>query len=128
MPEISQIYEPVTLLWVAGDAVRFRILVQDPDPSSPDPENPDYIPRDLTGWTAAAQIRRKLNDETLLASFEINDLDDTGYIQCYLPKDQSELCRGISSAFWDLQLTDTLGDPLTITGGPARPQGDVTRV
>lgn len=126
--EISQLPQDVTLLWVAGDALRFRLTIKDPDPDSPDPEHPVMIPRDLTGWIAASQIRKDAKLETaLLAEFEFNTLDDTGVIAAYLTPDESENLRGVKSGAWDLQITDPTGDPQTIMAGPAKPRADVTR-
>ena len=132
---IDQSPKKVTLIWVAGDALRFRLRIVDPDPDwvNPDPEadppnTPDMIPRDLTGWSVAAQIRKDAKKASpLLAEFIFNDLDDTGVILPYLTAQESEKLRDITAAKWDFQLTDTLGDPLTIMAGPARPAGDVTR-
>ena len=125
---ISQVPQDVALVFVAGDALRFRLTIKDPDPDSPDPDNPVMVPRDLTGWTVAAQIRKNVKPETpLLASFAFDDLDDTGVIAAYLAPDESEKLRGLSSGRWDLQLTDPGGDPQTIMAGSAKPEGDVTR-
>ena len=125
---IDQSPKKVTLVFVAGDALRFRLRIVDPDPNSPDLENPVMIPRDLTGWSVAAQIRKDTKKATpLLAEFVFNDLDDTGVIEPYLTHEESEKLRDIPAAKWDFQLTDPVGDPVTIMAGPAKPAGDVTR-
>lgn len=125
---IAQSPQRVTLIWVAGDALRFRLRIVDPDPDSPDPENPVMIPRNLTGWTVAAQIRKDVKKATpLLAEFAFNTLDSTGVIEAYLSPTESQKLRDILSARWDFQLTDPSADPLTIMAGPAKPAGDVTR-
>ncbi|HEY5444321.1 MAG TPA: hypothetical protein VIJ87_07620 [Pyrinomonadaceae bacterium] len=126
--EIAQRPQEVSLIWVAGDALRFTLTIVDPDPDSPDPENPVMIPRNLTGYVAASQIRKNAKpDSVLLAEFEFNTLDGSGVIAAYLSPDESEKLRGTNSASWDLQLTDPEGDPLTLMAGPAKPSGDVTR-
>ena len=126
--EIAQRPQEVTLIWVAGDALRFTLTIVDPDPDSPDPENPVMIPRNLTGYSAASQIRKNAKpDSALLAEFEFNTLDGSGVISAYLSPDESEKLRGTSGARWDLQLTDPEGDPLTLMAGSAKPSGDVTR-
>lgn len=123
------------LEWIVGDALRFWLTIEDPDPDwvDPDPEadppnEPDMIPRDLTGWTVAAQIRKstKLADP-VLAVFEFNTLDETGEIAAYLTPEESTKLDGVRAGRWDLQLTDPSGDPETIMYGPAAPAGQVTR-
>lgn len=125
---IDQSPRKVTLVFVAGDALRFRLRIVDPDPDSPNPEDPVMIPRDLTGYSVAAQIRKDTKKDTpLLAEFVFNDLDDTGVILPYLTHEESVKLRDIAAAKWDFQLTDPSGDPLTIMAGPAKAAGDVTR-
>lgn len=125
---IEQTAQKVSLIWVAGDALRFRLRIVDPDPDSPDPENPVMIPRDLTGYTVAAQVRKTVKkDSPLLAEFSFNALDSTGVIDAYLAPVESQKLRDTTSAVWDFQLTDPGGDPRTIMAGPAKPKGDVTR-
>jgi hypothetical protein len=126
--DISQAPQSVRLIFVAGDALRFWITIKDPDPDSPDPDNPVMVVRNLTGYTVAAQIRKNTKADTpLLAEFSFNTLDNTGVIAAYLTKTESEKLRGTSSAVWDFQLTDTEGDPLTLMAGPALAAADVTR-
>lgn len=129
MLEISQVPEEETLLtFIVGDALRFSMRIVDPDPDSPDPENPVMVPRNLTGYTVAAQIRKsRKKTDPILAQFEFNTLDETGEIHAYLTAEESSKMDGVSSARWDLQLTDTLGDPITLLYGPAKPPGQVTR-
>lgn len=126
---IAQIPVNETLLeWIVGDALRFWLTITDPDPDSPDPENPVMIPRDLTGWTVAAQIRKSTKPtDSVLASFVFNTLDETGEIAAYLTPVESTKLDGIRAGRWDLQLTDPSGDPETIMYGPAQPAGQVTR-
>lgn len=129
MQELSQLPEEETaLIFIVGDAFRFDLTILDPDPESPDPENPVMVPRNLTGWTVSAQIRksRKVADP-IIAQFEFNDLDDSGQIAAYLTHEESTKLDGLSAGRWDFQLTNPEGDPQTIMYGPARPAGQVTR-
>lgn len=129
MAELKQLpEEETTLIFIVGDALRFTMTILDPDPLSPDPENPIMIPRDLTGWNVAAQIRksRKLADP-VIAEFEFNDLDTTGVIEAYLSPIESTKLDGLSAGRWDFQLSDPSGDPITIIYGPVLPGGQVTR-
>lgn len=86
------------------------------------------IPRNLTGFSASAQIRKSTKkSDPVLAEFTFNDLDTTGVIDAYLSPEESAKLDGVASAKWDYQLTDPSGDPLTIMAGPAKPAGQVTR-
>lgn len=127
---IEQLYQEVEIRYVAGDALRFKATIMQRDPVDPGPdETPNMIPFPLDLYTVASQIRKTLKKDSLLIAtitVEIDDVD-TNVIWVYLPPDQSELLRGISSAVWDLQITDDNGDPLTIMGGSVKPKGDSTR-
>ena len=136
MQVISQLPEEETLLeFIVGDALRFELLIVDPDPDwvDPDPEadppnEPDMIPRNLTGWTVAAQVRKsKKKTDPVLAEFAFEELDETGMVYAYLSPEESTKLDGLSAGRWDFQLTDPVGDPQTIIYGPARPGGQVTR-
>lgn len=124
-----------TLLWVVGDALRFTLRIVDPDPDWVDPDpnadppnTPDMVPRDLTGWTVASQIRKSTKkDDPILAEFSFNVLDNTGVISAYLSPVESTKLDGVSSAKWDYQIVDPSGDPQTVMAGPAKPLGQVTR-
>jgi hypothetical protein len=128
MADGDALYPPYTLEFVAGDTVRLKVVVEDPDPDSPDPLNPIMIPRDLTGYTAHSQIRKSYKDSLVLASFEVSGLGVDGVINLRLPPAESQLLYLVTKAAWDLQLTDPYGDVDTILGGPVKPKGDVTRV
>lgn len=125
---IGQAPQKTTLLWVVGDALKFTLRIVDPDPDSEDPDNPDMIARDLTGYSVAAQIRKSTKKtDPVLAEFTFNDLDETGEINAYLSPVESTKLDGVTSAKWDYQLTDPDGDPITLMAGPAKPAGQVTR-
>lgn len=143
-PASQEDYYPIyPVKFVAGDTVRFRIQITDPDPDwvDPDPDadppnTPDMIPRDLTGYSARAQVRKNYKKiSPLIATYEISgtdtregpvtDLDDSGYIYIHLPPIESAKVEKISA--WDLELTDPDGDVDTILGGPVDPFRDTTR-
>ncbi len=133
--DLEQSPQKATLIFVVGDALRFRLRIVDPDPDwvDPDPDadppnEPDMIPRDLTGWAVASQIRKSTKAaDPVISEFEFNDLDDTGVIVAYLTHEESTKLEGLTSAVWDYQLTDPSGDPVTVMAGPAKPKGQVTR-
>src|ERR1044072_9740220 len=121
---IDQSPQQVTLVWVVGDALGFRLRIVDPDPDSPDPENPVMVPRDLTGWTVASQIRKDTKKTSpILAEFSFNELDETGIIEAYLSHAESTKLEGVTAAKWDYQLSDPSGDPQTLMAGPAKTTG-----
>lgn len=129
MSEIKQQPEDeTTLIFVVGDALHFSLTITDPDPDSPDPDDPIMLPRNLTGWSAGAQIRKSIKlVDPILAAFEFNELDETGVIEAYLTPEQSANLEGLAAGRWDFQIIDPSGDPLTIMRGPAKPLGQVTR-
>jgi hypothetical protein len=136
MAEIKQLpEEETTLIFIVGDALRFSLTILDPDPAWVDPDpladppnTPDMIPRDLTGWSVAAQIRKsRKKTDPIIASFAFNVLDATGEIAAYLSPAESTKLDGLTSGRWDFQLTDPAGDPQTLLYGPAKPSGQVTR-
>jgi hypothetical protein len=125
----SDYYELYDFLFVTGDYVRRSVLFEDPDPGSPDPENPVMIPRDFTGWTARAQVRANTKRETeILATFTVTVgfVDPTdGYIILELPELESEKC--IKKCGWDLELTNPAGEAETVLGGFVISKLDYTR-
>lgn len=123
--EVSN-YPIYPLKFVSGDAYELPVQVVDPDPDSPDPDDPVLIPRNLTGWSVIAQIRRTARlDAPLVATFAVSGLGTDGMINLYLsPTESRKVDRECG---WDLQLTDPSGKPQTILGGPVIPQGDYSR-
>jgi hypothetical protein len=122
-------YPTYTLAFVTGDTVKRRILIQDPDPSSPDPENPVMIPRDLTGYSARAQVRVSPSDPAPVATLDCSGLGVDGYIYLELTPAESAKCVVLpkGSYNWDLELTDPDGNVETVLGGPVKPKGDYTK-
>ncbi len=129
MTVVSQLpEEETTLEWIVGDFLEFWLTITDPDPDSPDPENPVMVIRNLTGWTVAAQIRKDVKlASPVIAEFSFDDLDESGEIHAMLTGEESSKLDGYRAARWDLQLTDPSGKPQTIMYGPAKPEGQVTR-
>lgn len=94
----------------------------------------DYI--NLTGYTAAAQIRAKAMDNAVLAVFEASIPADTletrgsvlltmhTNVTSTLPVD---MLTGIGLAVWDCQLTNSQGHPRTYMAGAVNIIADVTR-
>lgn len=129
MAEIKQVPEEETsLIFIVGDYLEFWLTILDPDPDSPDPENPVMVPRNLTGWSVAAQVRKSLKKtDPIIASFAFDELDETGEIHGYLTHEESTKLDGLNAGRWDFQLSDPDGKPQTIIRGPALPEGQVTR-
>lgn len=126
MPEQEDMYPIYPLVFVSGDAVRFELQIKDPDPDSPDPQDPVMIPRVLTGWTGRAQIRKNnRKDSDLFATIECTGFDTDGWIFFYLSPEESESVR--RTCGWDFEITNPDGDPETILGGPVNPFGDYTQ-
>lgn len=122
----EELYPEYPLEFVTGDYYYREILIEDPDPDSLDPDEPDYIPRDLTGCTAAAQIRKDLKRDTeIMATLVVGGLGSDGIITIELLEEESEKC--IRRGGWDLELRDSSGKPETILGGPVHPKLDYTR-
>lgn len=138
-PEEDDVFPKAEMRFVSGDDGRFTIYLEDPDPDwvDPDPDadppnEPDMVPRDLTGWSAQGQIRKsnKLTDRDgvsvpVLAELDFSGFGTDGFIQAHLSHTESAKVR--IAAMWDVQLIDPSGNVDTITGGPANPFGDVTR-
>lgn len=125
---IEQSPQKVALIFVVGDALRFRLRIVDPDPDSIDPDDPDMIPRDLSDWSVAAQIRKSTKvADPVISEFTFSDLDETGVIDAYLSPEESTKLEGLKAGRWDYQLIDPSGDILTIMAGLATPAGQVTR-
>lgn len=129
MPDEFDYYPPYDLKFVTGDYMKRRILFEDADPLSADPDNPDMIPRDWTGWTARAQVRKDTKRATVVtATFVVTlgEMDPTdGIIVLELLEEESIKC--IASGGWDLELTDPSGKPETVLGGKVLPKLDYTR-
>lgn len=129
----DDLYPEYPLEFVCGDDVQFEVLVEDPDPDwvDPDPDadppnTPDMLPRNLTGWTARAQVRSSSRkDAELQGTFTLTGFGTDGMIYVLLPHAESMNCRRPGG--WDLELSDPTGFVTTILGGPTEPTGDYTQ-
>lgn len=93
----------------------------------------DY--RDLTGWTVLSQIRQTTEDATILLTFTptLGDQSDLvngrGAVLLKLTGVQTAgLARTLTSAVYDVQLTDAAGDPWTYIAGAVAFVKDTSRV
>lgn len=125
----TSLYPQYTLAFVTGDTVRRRLQIRDPDPASPDPENPVMIPRDLTGYSARAHVRVSPSDPAPVATIECSGFGTDGYIYLLITPTESAKCAPLpkGSYNWDLELTEPSGDVDTVLGGPVKPKGDYTK-
>jgi hypothetical protein len=121
-----ELYPEYSLEFVIGDTVRRTIKIVDPDPDSPDPQNPVLIPRNLMGWSGRAQIRKsRKKDAALITTLTLTGFGSDGFIYLYLPPTESK--KVLRTCGWDLELTDPSGDVETILGGPVVPEGEYTQ-
>lgn len=128
--EIDLTYPILTIKYIVGDYLELQVLMQDPNPIPDPPEGEEMVIRNLTGWSATAQVRATLKaDSELIATFTIPTLGADGIIVVQLPETESKKLSALPAAggYWDLQLRDPDGKPQTILGGPIKPKGDVTR-
>lgn len=125
---VEDYYPEYDLKFITGDYVRRRMYVEDPDPTSPDPTNPTFIPRDWTGWTGRAQIRANTKRDTVVMAnlvVTLGEVDPTdGYVILELMEEESIKC--VAKGGWDLEVTDPSGKPDTILGGKSLPRLDYT--
>ena len=122
---MSDLYPTFPLSFVTGDTVRRRVIIEDPDPDSPDRENPVMVPRDLTGYSGRAHVRRKGRDVEPIAILDVSGFGTDGVIDLYLSPEES--AKVIRESHWDLEITDLNGDVSTILGGPVVPEEDYTK-
>lgn len=91
-----------------------------------------YAPVDLTGWTAASQIRASVANPTVLLDMSSNiALTSSGDVTITVPAaatlglETGGLTRGV----WDLELTQTAGGRIVrLVEGSVTISQDVTRV
>lgn len=128
MTDEDDYYPTYDLKFVTGDYYRRQILTEDPDPDSPDPSNPVMIPRNFTGWSARAQIRKNTKRDTPITAViqvSLGLVDPTdGYIVIELLEEESIKC--VERGGWDLELIDPSGKPDTVMGGKSLPKLDYT--
>lgn len=112
-----------TILFVAGDALKFKFQVTDKDPLNP---SLPPTPRNLTGWNALSHVRKTPTSESIEAVWTIAPLNNDGIVNMYLsgPETQQFASQNLVS---DVQLTDPAGDPETVLTLHIQAAQDVTR-
>lgn len=89
------------------------------------PEGTDADPRDLSGYSAASQLRRRPSDADTLLDFSV-ELGSDGSVTISAPHaETSELAVG--DAYYDVEITDPDGNVKRLVGGRARITAEVTR-
>lgn len=96
-----------------GDAFRFAVTISD-----------GAAPRNLTGHTAQAQIRKDVSAVVSIA-FACTIEAAEGRVEFYLTGAQTRALP--RTAIWDFQLTDTDGDTQTYLRGQVSVSREVTR-
>jgi hypothetical protein len=90
---------------------------------------------DLTGWTGLAQIRASENDASVIATFTFTPANQTtfpGGVLLSLDETVTETFTLAGQAtsgklgVWDVQLTNTLGEPNTYIKGAVMLEKDVS--
>ena len=108
----------------------FRVRKKLPDGTSGDYE-------DLTDWTGLAQIRATYDAPTPLATFTVTFADQVTYKGGVLLSladtvtstlDYTEELPSKVIGLWDVQLTNTLGEPSTYLAGDVTLWKDVSKV
>lgn len=97
--------------FVGGDTLRYVFRISDKDLDHP--EIPP-VPRDLTGWTAFSQVRVTPTSATALAEWDIEPLDDTGYVRMKLTPEQTRLFVAPKVVVSDVEFTDLDGNLETL--------------
>lgn len=113
---VSLVPQPTTLEFVRGDGVTVEGTLANPDGSA----------FDFTGYTAAAQVRRRSSDAAIAFEFDVALGGDDGTLTLSMtPEASAEVAAG--TYVWDLQITSAEDVPLTIARGSLRVIADVTR-
>ena len=81
---------------------------------------------DLTGYTAAAQMRSSKDTEDLIVNFDVQIVEASGQITIGLLHSQTVAILS-NMAFWDLVLTDPAGSRQNYIEGSVEILGTVTR-
>ena len=91
------------------------------------PDGTGSAPKDWTGWTGAAQLRRQIEDASALAAFAVTLGGSAGTVTITLPHATTEdLDPG--RAYYDVEVTETsTGKVMRFVGGQAQITAEVTR-
>lgn len=105
--------------FTAGDTLEFDVLLKNADNSS----------KDLTGYTAKAQVRVAADSPDVLADFNVvGVLGPSGAIRLRMESTETAIFRTTPSGVWDLEITKTADNTkLTVLGGSIKGKLDVTR-
>lgn len=112
-------HEPTNadLLIYMGDDFTMKIVIS----------SADGKPADLTGMTAAAQIRGKASDESPVYAEFVTAVDPaTGTVTLTLDHDATRALP-VQTLVWDAQLTSATGIIATVVRGYVQVLADVTR-
>lgn len=104
------------LVLYKGDYFPLRVTLKD---------SAGIAPLDLTGYTAAAQIRSDF-DDTVFYAFDVTITPLIGQIDLLLTSDTSELIPA-GSYVWDFEVTDPSGQTRTYITGDVQMLAEVTR-
>lgn len=113
--------KPPSPPFTAGDTLEFSVTLAESD---------GVTTRDLTGYTAKAQIRQTVQAAEVLAEFTIKNapLGSSGVVTLRLEAAETEVFRTIASSVWDLEITRTSdGTRTTVLSGTVTAVPDVTR-
>ena len=104
-----------------GDTFTWVITSTQPDPASPDPSDPTYIPLPLTGYTFLLEVKDKPGGKILCATCSIGDgiaVTDSinGIITVTIPSAKTQLFNYPRSAY-QLQRIDSYGVKKTMVQG-----------
>lgn len=114
-----QLKKPVELY--RGDDIRKAVRLKDKNTG-------EYL--DLTGWTGASQLRSTPGSPTVAGTFTIeiaDQLTETGRVYLVMPRAQSAVLP-LGNLAWDLELTNTADEKMTVLYGTMTVVEDVTRV
>lgn len=104
-----------------GDTFFATLLFKEPDPASPNPANPNYIPMDVTGFTFLMEVRDKPGGNFVAATvssssgFVITDATN-GVVTVTIPASATKNFP-VPKAAYQIQRTDQYGNIKTISQG-----------
>lgn len=113
-----------TISMLAGDTLKFAFQIKEYDLDVP--EDP-AAPKDLTGWTALAQVRQTPTSAEVITTWEIDPLDESGIVRMKLSSAQTQSFATLKEVVSDVQLTDPDGEQETFLKIVIHASQDVTR-
>lgn len=86
----------------------------------------NFVPTDITGWTAKGQIRKsKLKSSPLLAEFTFDIEGPEGNVNATLSAAQTDALK--TGGWYDIEVTSASGDVVRIAQGKVRLDRAVTQ-